>query len=123
MTLRRARSLTSRGFVVLILGSFAVYLVACSPGTTPSQSPIAAVVASEAALAAAGRAVLACYSVPRCASVAPKTAIKAAYDGAYAAVTSAQAIADSGGSPDMTATAGAMAALQGLVAQLPKTTP
>ena len=83
---------------------------------------VATVSASEASLAAAGRVVLACYSVPACAAVAPKPAIKLAYDSAYTAVTSAQTTADAGGSPDMTAATAALSALQGLITQLPPTT-
>jgi hypothetical protein len=94
-----------------------ILLSACSskPGT-----PVAAVSASEAALAAAGRTVLACYTVPACSAVAPKAQIKAAYDSAYAAVTQAQTVADGGGSPDLTASTAAMTSLQAIVAQLPK---
>jgi hypothetical protein len=116
MTRARARSITSRSFSALLLGSFVAWLAACS--ATP-QSSVAAVSASEAALAAAGKTILVCYGVPRCAAVAPKPAIRAAYDLAYDSVTRAQAIADAGGSPDMIASASALSALQALVVQLP----
>lgn len=118
MTIIHARRFASYGFTAAIWGALLVFLVACS-GT--SQSSVAAVSASEAALAAAGRVVLACYTVPKCAAVAPKPQIKAAYDSAYTAVTNAQTVADGGGTPDMTAATAAMSALQGLVAQLPPT--
>jgi hypothetical protein len=81
----------------------------------------APVSAAQAALTAAGRTVLACYGVPACAKAAPKAQVKAAYDSAYDAVVQAQAVADAGGSPDLTATVATMAVLQGLVAQLPVT--
>jgi hypothetical protein len=119
MTRARARSITSRSFSALLLGSFVAWLAACS-ATTP-QSSVAAVSASEAALAAAGKTILVCYGVPRCAAVAPKAQIRAAYDLAYDSVTRAQAIADSGGTPDMIASASALSALQALVVQLPPT--
>ncbi len=90
------------------------------PGTTTPA--VATVSASQAVLAASGRTVLACYSVPACAKVAPKAKIKAAYDVAYKAVTDAQAVADTGGSPDMSLEAAALTTLQSLVAQLPPTT-
>jgi hypothetical protein len=117
MTIIQARSYMSRGFSAVILASFALWLAACSqPGPRPAAASVSA---SEAALAAAGRAVLACYTVPRCSAAAPKAQIKAAYDSAYISVTQAQTIADAGGSPDLTATTAAMSVLQGLVAQLP----
>ncbi len=96
-------------------------LAGCAaPATTSSASAtVATVSATQATLAAAGRVILACYSVPACATQAPKPRIKAAYDNAYAAVTAAQTAADAGGSVDMTATAATMAVLQGLIAQLP----
>lgn len=120
MTRARARSITSYGFTAALWGSLAALLSlsACS-STTPS--PVAAVSASEATLAAAGKTVLVCYSVPRCAAVAPKAQIRAAYDLAYDSVTRAQAIADAGGTPDMVASASALSALQALVVQLPPT--
>lgn len=104
-------------------------LAGCAP-TAPTKtpglpSPVASllnVVASEAALSAAGRAVLACYAVPACARVAPKPQLKAAYDQAYTLVVAAQASVDAGGTPDMTAATAAMAALEALVARLPVTT-
>lgn len=93
---------------------------ATTPAGTPpdTRAPVTAV---QAALTAAGQVVLACYSVPACSKAAPKAQIKTAYDAAYDAVVQAQAVADSGGSPDMTATAATLAVLQGLVAQLPQT--
>jgi hypothetical protein len=117
MTIIRARRTMSYALIAAVWVPFTVWLAACS--TTAPQSSVAAVTASEAALAAAGRVILACYGVPRCAAVAPKAQIKSAYDAAYAAVTNAQTVADAGGSPDLTATTAAMSALQGLVAQLP----
>lgn len=123
MTIIHARRAGSIIFAAVIFGSLAVLLAACpgGPSQSPAQSSVAAVSASEAALAAAGRVVLACYSVPKCSAVAPKPQIKAAYDSAYTAVTNAQTVADAGGTPDMTAATAAMSALQGLVAQLPPT--
>lgn len=119
-TIVQVRRATSYGFATVIWVGFALWMTGCAP-SAPSVvgSSVAPVSASEAALAAAGRAVLACYSVPKCAAVAPKPQIKVAYDKAYTAVTSAQALADAGATPDMTATAAAMSVLQGLVAQLP----
>lgn len=118
-----ARRHTSIGFTAVLWGAFAVWLAGCAPPTTtPASSPaVSGVSASEASLAAAGHVVLACYAVPACAAVAPKPAIKAAYDKAYSAVTQAQTVADAGGSPDLTATTAALSVLQGLVTQLPPT--
>lgn len=96
---------------------FILILAACA---TPT--PRSTVAASQVALTAAGRVVLACYSVPSCAATAPKAQIRAAYDRAYDAVVAAQAVADAGGTPSMTAAAAAIATLQGLVTQLPPTT-
>lgn len=93
-------------------------LAACATATPTTRSTVAA---SQVALTAAGRVVLACYSVPSCALAAPKAQIRAAYDQAYDAVTAAQAVADAGGTPSMTAAAAAMTQLQRLVAQLPTT--
>ncbi len=93
-------------------------LAACSAATPTSQSTVAA---SQLALTAAGRVVLSCYAVPSCNAVAPKAQIKVAYDAAYTALVSAQAVADAGGTPTMTAAAAAMATLQGLITQLPPT--
>lgn len=111
-----------RGFVLSLAASLAGCAASASGGAGSVPAPIVSVSASEAALAAAGRVVLACYSVPACAAVAPKPAIKVAYDNAYGAVTAAQAVADSGGSPDLTASTAALVVLQGLVAKLPPTT-
>lgn len=112
------RRYTSIGFAVALGGALVICLAGC--GATPAPQPsVAAVSASEAALAAAGRVVMGCYAVPACAAVAPKAKIRAAYDTAYTAVTQAQKVADAGGSPDMTAATAAMSELQGLVAQLP----
>lgn len=94
-------------------------LAACAT-TTPKERALATVSASQASLTATGRLILACYSVPRCGSAAPKAQIKRAYNDAYVAVTEAQKTADAGGSPDMTATTAAMSALQGLVNNLPQ---
>jgi hypothetical protein len=107
-----------RNFLIVLVA--AISLAACgTPSPTLPSSSVAAVAASEGVLAFAGRVVLACYAVPACAAVAPKPAIKADYDAAYAAVTAAQVIADAGGSPDLTATTAALSALQALVLQLP----
>ena len=116
MTIRRLRRITSISLIACVWVPFAALLAGCS-STTP-QSSVAAVSASEAALAAAGRTILVCYAVPRCATAAPKVQIRTAYDQAYTAATTAQAIADAGGTPDLTATTAAMSALQALVAQL-----
>jgi hypothetical protein len=118
MTIVRARRITSLALASAIWSVFTLYLAGCSPAPKPA---VASVAASEAALAAAGRVILACYTVPSCLAVAPKAKIKAAYDSAYTAVTQAQTVADAGGSPDLTATTAAMTALQGIVAQLPQT--
>jgi hypothetical protein len=121
MTISRARRITSYGLTTLLWAMFAGLLVSCSqPGPRPAAASVSA---SEAALAAAGRVVLACYTVPRCSAAAPKAQIKAAYDSAYISVTQAQTIADAGGSPDLTATTAAMSVLQALVVQLPQATP
>lgn len=117
MTLRRARRITSLFATFLLSGSLAALLILSGCSTT--QSSVAAVSASEAALAAAGKTILVCYGVPRCNAAAPKAQIRAAYDLAYDSVTRAQAIADSGGTPDMIASASALSALQALVVQLP----
>ncbi len=93
--------------LILVLG-----LAGCTTAATTSTSAVASVSASQAALAAAGRTVLACYAVPACAAVAPKAQIKAAFDQAYTAAVSAQAVADAGGSPDLTAETAALTALQ-----------
>jgi hypothetical protein len=82
-------------------------------------SATASVSALEASLAAAGHAIVACYAAPKCAGVAPKSKIKTAYDAAYQSVTTAQGIADAGGSPDLTAAGLALGALQALVTALP----
>lgn len=115
------RRCTSRGFALLLCGALAAWLAGCAPkpGVPAGNATAASVSASEAALAAAGRVIVACYSVPACGAVAPKPTIKAAYDAAYASVTQAQGIADAGGTPDMTASVAAMSALQALIARLP----
>lgn len=118
MTCVRIRSRTSRGLIATVCLGLAGYL---ATGCTTQPSPVAAVSAAEASLTAAGKTILICYSVPRCNSAAPKTAIRAAYDTAYDAVTSAQAIADAGGTPDLVASTAALSALQALVVQLPAT--
>ena len=108
----------------LALALTVMAVTGCSSTATTQQKTVAAVSASEASLVAAGRVVMACYSVPACDKVAPKAQIKKAYDAAYDAVTAAQATADAGGTPTATAeaaAASAVATLQGLVAQLPKT--
>lgn len=120
MTRARARSITSYVLTVALWGSLAALLSLSACSSTTPQSSVAAVSASEAALAAAGKTILVCYGVPRCAAVAPKAQIRAAYDLAYDSVTRAQAIADAGGSPDMIASASALSALQALVVQLPQ---
>jgi hypothetical protein len=97
-------------------------LAACASTPTPTPA-VAGVSAAEAALAAAGRVILACYTVPSCAAVAPKPTIKADYDAAYNAIVAAQVVADAGGSPDMTAATAAMTLLQGAIAQLPAPKP
>ena len=96
-------------------------LAGCHQSKAPT--PVAVVGGVQTGLAAAGHVVLACYAVPACEvkAVPLKPQIKAAYDAAYSAVTAAQSEADAGGSPDMTAATAALSALQGLVAQLPKT--
>jgi hypothetical protein len=122
MTILRARRITSIGAVLLVWGGLALMLTGCAgsdTAATPNDHAKAAVVASEASLAAAGKTILACYSVPRCNLVAPKPQLKAAYGVAYDAVTKAQAVADSGGTPDMTATTAAMTALQNTINALP----
>lgn len=103
-------------FVIIILS---LGLVACGTSTTSRERALANVSATQASLAASGRIILACYTVPHCNAVAPKAKIKAAYGEAYTAVTAAQASADAGETPNMTASTAAMQALQGLVNQLP----
>lgn len=116
--------LTRRTFNALIPAG-AILLAACSSTT---QSPVATVSAAEAALAASGRAALAYMQLPPCGGTATlcsaptvKAQIKIAYDQAYAAVTAAQATADAGGSPDMTAATAALTVLQNIVTSLPST--
>lgn len=99
------------------LASFALILGLAACAAPPSSR--STVAASQVALTAAGRVVLACYSLPSCSSVAPKAQIRTAYDQAYTALVAAQATADAGGTPSMTAAAAAMATLQGLIAPLP----
>jgi hypothetical protein len=110
-----ARVLGTTGAAWLLMSALAL------AGCATAPTPVATVSASESVLAAAGRAVLACYAVPACATVAPKAQIKSAFDAAYTAVTAAQATADAGGSPDLTAATAALSALSALVAQLPPT--
>jgi hypothetical protein len=100
-----------------------VALVATScAAPPPGQNPaIARVAAAQKALTAAGKAVIACYQVPRCSAVAPHAAIRRAYDTAYETVTAAQAEADAGGTPSMTASAAALASLSAILAPLPPT--
>lgn len=125
ISIDRVRSYTSRGFVVLLWGALAVWLAGCGAPAEPEASApaprpaVAAVSASQATLAAAGRVVMACYAVPACAAVAPKAKIRSAYDAAYDAVVAAQAVADTGATPDMSATTAAMVVLRRLVTQLP----
>lgn len=117
MTCTRVRSRTSRSLIATVCVALTAYVLAgCA-----KPAPVAAVSAAEASLTAAGKTILICYSVPRCNSAAPKTAIRAAYDTAYDAVTNAQAIADAGGTPDLVASTAALSALQALVVQLPAT--
>jgi hypothetical protein len=126
MTIHRARRLTSIGMISAVWGSLGLWLAGCTSPvgpTTPTAPPrpaVAAVVASEAALAAAGQTILACYSIPACSKVASRATIRANYDTAYTAVTQAQVVADGGSDPDMAASVAAIAALQAVVAQLPK---
>lgn len=115
MTRARARSITSRSFSAALVASFVAWLAAC---TTPS--PAAEVAASEAALAATGRVILACYAQPRCNAAAPKQQIRQQFDITDDALSAAQRFADSGGVPDLTAAAASLAALQMLVVQLPQ---
>lgn len=115
MTKARARRITSYVFAAAVWVPLAVLLSACA---TPS--PVAEVAASEAALAAAGRVVLACYAQPRCNAAAPKAEIKTQFDITDDALTAAQRFADAGGLPDLTAAAASLAALQMLVVQLPQ---
>jgi hypothetical protein len=121
--MRVDRTTTGVGFV-LAVATIALLVSGCSSTATTQQKTVAAVSASEASLVAAGKVIMACYSVPACDKVAPKAQIKKAFDDAYSAVTAAQATADAGGTPTATAeaaAASAVATLQGLVAQLPKT--
>ena len=120
------RTTTGVGFI-LAVATIALLVSGCSSTATTQQKTVAAVSASQASLPAAGRVALACYSVPRCNSAvsAPlKAQIKTAFDTATDAVNASQATADAGGTPTATAeaaAASAVATLQGLVAQLPKT--
>jgi hypothetical protein len=99
----------------LLILSFAAALAACTSTATNQQKTVATVSATEATLAAAGRAAVACMATPVCSAPALKAQIKAAYDKAYNAVTAAQSVADAGGSPDMTAATAAIVALQNLI--------
>lgn len=118
MSCNRVRSRTSRSLIAVAGLIFAGYLVS---GCATKTSPVAVIAASQDSLNAAGKTILACYSVPRCNAAAPKPAIRLAYDTAYDALTRAQAIADAGGTPDLVASTVALSALQVLVAQLPAT--
>ena len=92
------------------------------------QSPVATVSATEAALAASGKVAVAYMQQPPCTgSNGPlcsdaelKAKIKLAFNAAYDSAAEAQAVADAGGTPNMTALNAAMAALQNLLANLPK---
>lgn len=119
MTIRNTRRIASYGMTSLLWAGLVVWLVGCA---TPA-APKATVSAAEASLAASGRLILACYAVPACSAAAPKKTIRADYDTAYAAVTTAQAAADAGGSPDMTAAMAALSLLQADVAPLPVPAP
>ncbi len=100
---------------VVLAGLLIFGLAACAS----NDQRMATVSVGQAALASLGRTVLACYAVPRCAVLAPKPQIKAAFDAAYAAVSMAQAQVDAGAMPDTAAAAAAIAALQVIVAALP----
>jgi hypothetical protein len=98
-------------------------LAAC--GNTPSNvsATKATISAAEGTLTAAGKAVVGCYAVPACnakATAPIKAQIKQAFDSAYGLVTSAQATADAGGSPDLTAMTAAVNALEAAMTQLPR---
>lgn len=104
-------------------------LIACLgllAGCAVTPKNVATVSAAEAGLAASGKIALAYMQLPACGGAATlcsdpaiKAQIKSKYDTAYAAVTSAQAVADAGGTPDMTLATAALAALQGQVNALP----
>ena len=96
-------------------------------GCAAKNTSVATVSASEAALAASGKVALAYMQLPPCGGPATlcaqptvKRDIKAAFDRASDAVTAAQAVADAGGTPDMTAASAALVALQDIVTGLPK---
>ncbi len=112
------RTTTGVGFV-LAVATIALLVSGCSSTATTQQKTVAGVSASQASLTAAGKVVLACYSVPKCNAAAPKAQITKAFDTAYDAVVAAQKAADAGGTPDTTAETAAMAALQDLIAKLP----
>jgi len=111
-----------------LLLSLAGCITSCATSTTPAPSPLVTVVAAEYSLGAAGGIANAYVHLPLCtgangpvcADPAIKAQVKQAYDAAYAAVTQAQATADAGGSPDMTAASAALSALQSAVATLPQ---
>lgn len=119
MTRARARSLTSRSLSASLILSLGALLAL--DGCASKTSPVAAVAAAQDSLNAAGKTILACYSVPRCNAAAQKPAIRLAYDTAYDSVTRAQAIADAGGTPNLVASTAALSALQALIAELPAT--
>jgi hypothetical protein len=120
MTIVKARRFTSYGLSSILWAGLVIWLAGCATSAPPP--PRAAVSAAEATLAAAGRVILSCYAVPACAAAAPKATIRKDYDAAYTALTSAQAVADAGGSPDMTAATAALSLLQADVSTLPTPT-
>ena len=97
-------------------------------GACSTKTQVADVAAAEAALTASGNVALAYMSLPPCgtagvtlcSSPTVKAQIKTAYDTAYQAATTAQAQADAGQTPDLTALNTAIATLQNIVAVLPK---
>ena len=105
----------------------ALALAGCANTASAPKAPAAAVAAAEASLAAAGQVALSYMRLPPCgggtqlcSATALKAQIKAAYDAAYEAVVAAQAIVDSGGTPDMTKVQSALTSLQNIVTMLPK---
>ena len=84
------------------------------PGA-PAPTTSASVAEMQAALTAAGRAILACYAAPDCAASVPRASIRAAFDRAYQAVTDAQAQVAAGGSPSLAVAEAALSELQSLL--------
>ena len=128
--MRRCLSYAIPISLVLWLGIL-LTMLGCAPktDTSPGAASKPAIVAAEAGMVVAGRAILAYASLPQCqpdqtpsACWQPevKARARAAFDHAVDVVVGAQAIADAGGTPSTVAVQSAMAALQAVVASLPQ---